>query len=232
MSIADLRSTGVDVEVGYVSTFLITPYQIVTSLTAKHLSKHKLKCLFQHDHNELTLFKDYRERNCIFECQLKFAHSKCQCIPWDYPHFNDTFMPICDRFGRICFETFMANTSIIEACDCPNDCAATRYSYSVSSTAIDAEAMCKEDKYADIWSYGDIGYPPKFVMRYEQVVNGKEIGKEEICIENIKKLAIVKFQIANEVVTRIKKTPRVTFSGILSNIGTILLIYYILIFYE
>ena len=63
-------------------------------------------------------------------------------------------------------------------------------------------------------------------MRYEQVVNGKDIGKEEICIENIKKLAIVKFQIANEVVTRIKKTPRVTFSGILSNIGTILLIYY------
>ena len=225
LSIADLRSSGVDVEVGYVSTFLITPSQIVTSPTAKNLPKEKRKCLFQEESNKLTLFKEYSQRNCIFECQLKFAFSKCQCIPWDYPHLENEFHKICDRFGRDCFEKFMENTTLIKTCDCPYECATTRYSYSVSSTAINAEALCKDKSYFGYWNSGKIGYPPKFIRRYEQVVNGKDISEDEICIENTKKMAIVKFQIANEIITRIKKTQRVTNADLLSNIGNFTLFY-------
>ena len=57
LSIADLLSSGVDVEPGYVSTFLITPSQIVTSPNAKAVSKDRRNCLFQGEANQLTLFK-------------------------------------------------------------------------------------------------------------------------------------------------------------------------------
>ena len=46
MSIADLRSTGVDIEAGYISTFLITPSQKVTSPEVKSLPMNKRNCSF------------------------------------------------------------------------------------------------------------------------------------------------------------------------------------------
>ena len=62
-------------------------------------------------------------------------------------------------------------------------------------------------------------YPPKFIRRFEQVVNSKEINDEDICRDNLKGVAIVKFQLANQIITRIKKTKRVSFSDQLSNLG-------------
>ena len=47
----------------------------------------------------------------------------------------------------------------------------------------------------------------------------KDIGDEEICKDNLKGMAIVKFQLASKVITRIKKTKRVSFSDHVSNIG-------------
>ncbi len=40
----------------------------------------------------------------------------------------------------------MSDTSLLEACDCPYDCDTTRYAYSVSSTALDVDTLCKEHK--------------------------------------------------------------------------------------
>ena len=62
-------------------------------------------------------------------------------------------------------------------------------------------------------------YPPMFIRRFEQVVYGKDIGEESICRENLKGMAIVKFQLASQIISRIKKTKRVSFSDHLSNFG-------------
>ena len=67
-------------------------------------------------------------------------------------------------------------------------------------------------------------YPPMFVRRFEQVVYGRDINYVEICKENLKGMAIVKFQIASQIVQRIKKTKRISFSDHISNIGKFLLI--------
>ena len=76
----------------------------------------------------LTIFKlfyrKYTQSNCIFECQLKTASDRCQCVPWDYPQIER--MPICHRFGRECFKTIMTNASLGNACDCPLDCETIR----------------------------------------------------------------------------------------------------------
>ena len=61
--------------------------------------------------------------------------------------------------------------------------------------------------------------PPLFIRRFEQVVYGKDIGSEEICKDNLKGMAIVKFQFLSKVITRNKKTKRVSFFDHVSNIG-------------
>ena len=32
-----------------------------------------------------SMFKHYRNSGCVFECRLKYAITKANCIPWDYP---------------------------------------------------------------------------------------------------------------------------------------------------
>ena len=89
------------------------------------------------------LFKDYSQANCKFECQLKAAYEKCHCVPWDYPHLNDS-MAICDGYVREIFKEIMVNPETKEACQfCENDCTTTSYSYSVYATKIDANFLCK-----------------------------------------------------------------------------------------
>ena len=99
LTIADLRSTGVEVEPGYLSTFLITPSQIVTSQTVMALKEERRECRFKKEHEKLKIFQEYSQVSCIFECQINFAFGKCGCIPWDYPHPGDR-KPVCDLWGR------------------------------------------------------------------------------------------------------------------------------------
>ena len=126
MSIADLRRSGVEVEPGYISTFLITPSQIVTSWSAKDLPEKDRQCRFNFESRKLKLFKEYTQSACLFECQLRDAYNSCQCIPWDYPQFQEG-IPICNRFSQDCFEKAMADTNSSSTCDCPFDCATTRH---------------------------------------------------------------------------------------------------------
>lgn len=126
MSTADLRRSGVEVEPGLVTTFLITPSQIVTSSSLKVLNEQQRQCRFHFESEKLKLFTKYTQSSCHLECQVKDAYESCKCIPWNYPHFEDG-IPICHRFSQKCFEMVMANMTLSNACDCPFDCATTRY---------------------------------------------------------------------------------------------------------
>ena len=236
MSMGDVTGTSVDIKVGYISTFLIKPSQIVTSETTKEMEKEKRKCRF-HDENNLMLFKDYSQANCKFECQLKAAYEKCHCVPWDYPHLNDS-MAICDGYVREIFKEIMVNPETKKACQyCENDCTTTSYSYSVYATKIDANRLCKPkpddapqeesiSTFDKALLYGtvednvnDYEMPPRFIRHFEEIVNGKSNNEMDLCIERVNHLAIVNFQIDTQTVTQIQRTERVTFANTLSNIG-------------
>ena len=234
LTIADLIGTGVDIMPGYISTFIISPSQSITNKNTKHLPKEKRQCQFKGENENLHLFKDYRQGNCLFECQLLSAFDKCGCIPWDYPFMNES-MAICDKFGRLCFQTFLVDHKTISKCNqsqCENDCVSTRYSYSVYSTKIDAISLCKNEDFRDVLEFGtgygkekekkrDINFriSPIFIRRYEQIVWHKDIGQTAMCQERVSNMAIVNFQIDSQFYNRIKRTQRVTFAGTLSNIG-------------
>ena len=49
--------SGIDVKVGYETTFLITPSQIVATDEVKDLAPYRRKCLFPDETGKLILFK-------------------------------------------------------------------------------------------------------------------------------------------------------------------------------
>ena len=219
---ADLRSGGVEVEAGYLSTFLITSSQLLTSEGVKGLEQSRRKCRFPSESEGLKIFKQYSQAGCIFECQIEHGLNKCGCIPWNYPHLGN-LSKICDYMGSYCFEKVMASSEIAATkCECLYDCDTTRYAYSVSSTKLDIEEMCKKGSESQV-IYGGTRFslPLSFMRFYEQWVEGKGAGETDICKRNLPNVAIVQFQLASQIVTQIKRDMRVTFADTVSNFGTI-----------
>ena len=113
----------------------------------------------------------------------------------------------------------------MQKCKCQRDCSTTKYSYSVYTTKIDADLICSDRRNRRFLIYGDTKsyyqMPPKFIFRYEQIMFGKKNSEAEMkwCIERVKNMAIVNFQISNQIMTRIMRSRRVTFADQLSNIG-------------
>ena len=92
---------------------------------------------------------------------------------------------------------------------------------------MDIDELCDKNNKDSLYSLlgkSYNAYPPMFIRRFQQVVYGRDIDYVEICKENLKGMAIVKFQIASQIVQRIKKTKRVSFSDHISNIGKFLFI--------
>ena len=99
----------------------------------------------------------------------------------------------------------------------------------MSSTVLDTDAICKDnqfdlDPFYASW-YDDFSdearaLPPTFMRRYQQVVYGVNIGKDQICKNNMKTgIAVVKFQLATQTVTQIEKKLRYSEADIISNLG-------------
>ena len=237
-TIPDLRRTSVEVKAGYITTFFITPSQIVTSESAMSVSENKRDCRFHFEMKEQSnLTKWYTRSGCIFECQLKLAFEACGCIPWNYPQTQNN-MEFCNFAKKPCFEKVMENITLMKNCHCPFDCVLSQYSYSISSTVLDVESFCEDFKETKGMENsisrilgGDFGttfeipviYPPKFINRFEQIMYDKDIKNDAMCKERLKEMGIVRFQLATEIATRIKKTQRVTFTDQLSNIGILYL---------
>ena len=129
---ADMRGDGVKIEPGYVSTFLITPSQLLTDEKVRQqLSPERRKCWFQAENDNMRVFSKYTQKGCIFECQLRQAAKRCGCTPWNYPResmeMDDDGAELCDYMGAECFNVAMADTKTVETCDCYHDCDSFRY---------------------------------------------------------------------------------------------------------
>ena len=121
-----------------------------------------------------------------------------------------------------------------------------RYMYSVSSTALNINSICKDRSISEkeiIWdpllvswfedfsSKWERSFPPPFIQRYQQVIYNVSIGKEDTCKQNLRRgVAVVKFQLAAKTVTRIEKRIKFSSADILSSIGKYILFLYAEIF--
>lgn len=219
---ADLRSAGIEIEPGYLSTFLITPSQTITTDSAKELEPGQRECRLKTENEGMVIFKTYSQSGCILECKLAQGVDRCGCIPWNYPHPSED-QKICDFEGSACFERAMADTEKARNCDCPLDCDSIRYAYSVSSTMLDKDKICK-DSSKSTFSDASTALPTMLERIFNQLVDGADIEMEQICRENLDKIAMVQFQLTSKQVTRIKRDRRVTLADMISTFGKSILL--------
>ena len=114
----------------------------------------------------------------------------------------------------------MKNTMAVKNCSCPNDCSTTRYSYSVSSNPISKEELCNHL----LWAYKlHWNSYHALIRRHNEIEMGRNFDYNEICEQSSNSFAVVKFEITDQFVTKVKYTPRVTLADTLSNIGKVIL---------
>ncbi len=59
----------------------------------------------------------------------------------------------------------------------------------------------------------------EFMRNYEQYVNDAPNDDEDVCRDNLRRMAYVHFQLAGQTVTQIKRELRVTFTDHVSSFG-------------
>ena len=112
----------------------------------------------------------------------------------------------------------MSNITAKKNCHCPTDCNSNYYTYSVSSTKIEAEEICRKQEYTFS------GKPvlsdfPKLMRNFEKEVSRKDTDDLNLCLERMRRMAYIRFQLSDENIVQIKKELRVTFVDQVANLG-------------
>ena len=128
------QSESIILEAGNEYTIEVTPFgQYVTS-EFKLMSYDQRKCLLSNEVPENSTLKAYIQQNCRYECKVRYAIDKCDCIPWDFP--LKTNVTECDVFGRTCFmnaiKHFIANGR--KCSECKDPCEFMQYEKSKITT--------------------------------------------------------------------------------------------------
>ena len=215
-----LRSEGIEVQLGYETTILITPRVLQTTEDAiSSLSPKQRKCRTQYENKELKIFKAYSRKACTLECRMTEAARHCGCTPWNYPTIEGSLL--CDAVGIHCFEQVLRRMTNNTSCDCPNNCEDVTYSFLGSSKRIE-ELNCPKEPHEDNWIH-DFYYkdslPKKFLAFYDYVTDNKEYGEKELCKKNMKYRAIVNFQLVTQSVSRTTQDLKQSFADKLSTFG-------------
>ncbi len=110
----------------------------------------------------------------------------------------------------------MANMTTADNCDCPNDCDTNYYTYSISSTKLDIDKVCR--KHSGLGDE-DISGIPRLMRNFEIMVSGVESGDTEICQKSMENFAYVNFQLNGQNTMQFKRELRVTLADQIANIG-------------
>ena len=92
--------------------------------------------------DELSIFQNYSQSGCIFECSMSFAIDSVGCLPWDFPvplKWENQQLEVCNSSNQaftvgqtgksnlMRFYEAMNNDTNLKACDCMADCETTIY---------------------------------------------------------------------------------------------------------
>ena len=102
----------------------------------------------------------------------------------------------------------------------------------MASTLLDPKAICKESSkaknFAKYWHKdftNEMGLPMTFIRRFQQVTsnNKVDIGEDKICERYVSAgMAVVKFQLADSTVIKVKKQRRSTIGEVFGSIGRVI----------
>lgn len=95
--------------------------------------------------NQISLFQNYSQKGCEFECRFGAAVEQIGCIPWNYVHPDDLKdVPICTRDQVSYFQEIMLGTN--ETCLCLKDCNGFLIETQLDTMTIDPKSLCLDPK--------------------------------------------------------------------------------------
>ena len=133
---------GFDIRPGHNNIVSISATVVNTEDSIRNLDPTARNCHFEDENENLLLYKNYTQSNCLFECFFSFAQKNQKlknslyngCIPWFFPT-ADEFPTVCDSWEAV--ELFNLMTSVPES-DCKQclpDCSTTVYKKSISAVS-------------------------------------------------------------------------------------------------
>ena len=99
-----------------------------------------------------SLFREYSQEGCLFECRLRHLQRKVKCLPWDMIRFDeDLTFPVCTRNKTTLFfkglsEAAASQLDEAECGHCLGNCEELVYSASVKTWEVDYVGTCLDDE--------------------------------------------------------------------------------------
>ncbi len=127
-------------------TLTVTPSNIImTDDDLIDIPEDKRKCRFSNEHhnNDKSLFKNYSQSSCLFECALQKSlenPDKPNCLPWDLPHPEEN-ITVCHGIDDY-LEEYPLDTKQADECDCPFDCNVLGYTYTWNREPLTGVLQC------------------------------------------------------------------------------------------
>ena len=140
----DQKLNVMDLEPGLHTVVSVTPQFIQTTEEFNELPYYSRRCKLPHETIDLKSFKNYSRTACEHECAFMKAVSACKCTPWYYRN-NFTAVPICEKFGGLCFDNVMSTRKFYKQCSdyCLEDCNGMQLSWEKSFRPINIDKICK-----------------------------------------------------------------------------------------
>ncbi len=131
-----------DIKPGHKNLVAITGTVVNSSKELYNLNSTARNCLFGTENDNLTLYRNYTQSNCLFECALNFAQTAMMekymqqpCIPWYFPTL-DKNLKICNPWTALEFVKLMSNLPKDECQYCLPDCTVTIYKTFVTAVPL------------------------------------------------------------------------------------------------
>lgn len=123
---------------GTATVIRLKPVSHHVSAEFRAVEAEKRDCRFSYegDRNS-SMFKDYKQLGCLFECSLIYAITNVGCIPWDYPvpaGLDQADFDICvsnkngSKISNLAlFHQLMESKESMADCKCMPDCEKVTY---------------------------------------------------------------------------------------------------------
>lgn len=192
-------------------------------------SPDKRNCLDKTEISRGSVFKRYSNANCVFECNLVLATSKCGCVPWDFPRHDGT-TPMCAPKGSTCFRQAISAMETERCGHCIPDCNTVHYSYKekvvtmrrddLFGACVDHGARRNESLSRAVRAAFSQHFSRELGMSWNRRDLTQTVSSQMLCMEFARgAMARVSVFVEPPLATRITQQPRVTFAGQLANLG-------------
>lgn len=183
MDLYAMAHLGIKIYPGHKHKIQIYANQHATSDDFQSLDLNVRKCRYSHENpfGNVSLFKQYNQKSCSFECKLRICERTLKCIPWFLPPVNAS-LPLCDGFWTYIFQHYMG-TDHDENCQmCQPDCELITFHPIESKEKLDPKVICgslrrkREDNFSfDAQRIAQLKLTQEnvFLWRLKQILRGE-----------------------------------------------------------